>query len=112
LLKRASEIGDITGSRWCQAEVTRLQALYCVRDAEESMALLRSSLAMAREQGAKLWELRAATDIARLLRDRGDHDAARETLAPVTAWFSEGSDMPDLVTARELLTRLSPGNGS
>jgi class 3 adenylate cyclase/predicted ATPase len=108
LLKRASEIVDITGSRWCQAEVTRLQALYCARDTEQSMALLRSSLATARDQGAKLWELRAATDLARLLRDRGDHRAARETLAPVDAWFSEGLDMPDLVAARELLNEVGP----
>jgi predicted ATPase len=103
LLERASEIINITGSRWCQAEVTRLQAFYCAHDAEETFGLLRSSLATAREQGARLWELRAATDLARLLRDRGHHDAARETLAPVYAWFSEGLDMPDLVTARELL---------
>jgi class 3 adenylate cyclase len=106
LLDRAAEIINVTGSRWCQAEVTRLQALYCTRDAGESMALLRSSLATAREQGAKLWELRAATDLARLLRDRGDPDAARETLAPVSAWFSEGLHMPDLVTARALLDEI------
>jgi len=106
LLERAAEIINITGSRWCQAEVARLQAHFCARDVEASMTLLRSSLATAREQGAKLWELRAATDTARLLRDRGDHDAAREMLAPVCGWFTEGLEMPDFVTARALLDEL------
>ena len=103
LLEWAAEIVEATGSRWCQAEVARLQAHFCARDAEESMALLRSSLTIARAQDAKLWELRAATDLASLLRDQGDHDAAREMLAPVYGWFSEGLEMPDLVTARILL---------
>jgi predicted ATPase len=106
LLERASEIIEVTGSRWCQAEVTRLRARFCARDAEESVALLRSSLATAREQGAKLWELRAATDTARLLCDLGYHDAARDILAPVYASFSGESEIPDLVTAQTLLQEL------
>jgi class 3 adenylate cyclase len=106
LLNRAAEIIELTGSRWCEAEVGRLRAQFCARDADESLAMLRSSLATARQQGAKLWELRAATDMARLLRVRGDDDAARETLAPVYASFSEESEMPDIVTARALLEGL------
>jgi predicted ATPase len=106
LLERASEIIKVTGSLWCKAEVIRLQARFCARDAEESVALLRSSLATAREQGAKLWELRAATDMARLLCDLGDHDAARNILAPVYASFSGESEIPELMTAQTLLQEL------
>src|SRR5262249_59373677 len=103
LREGSTEITNLTGSRWCEAEITRLRAHFCARDAEESVALLRSSLATAREQGAKLWELRAATDMARLLRNGRDYDAARETLAPVYARFSEGPQLPELGTARALL---------
>jgi predicted ATPase len=106
LLNRAAEIIELTGSRWFEAEVGRLRAQYCARDAEESLAMLRSSLATARQQGAKLWELRAATDMARLLRVRGDRESAREVLAPVYGSFSEGSEMPDIVAARALLEGL------
>jgi predicted ATPase len=109
LLNRAAEIIELTGSRWCEAEVGRLRAQYCARDPEESLAMLRASLATARRQGAKLWELRAATDIARLLRVRGDDDAARETLAPVYGSFGGESEMPDIVTARALLDGLGAG---
>jgi predicted ATPase len=106
LLNRAADIIKVTGSRWCEAEVGRLRAHYCARDPQESLAMLRSSLATARRQRAKLWELRAATDIARLLRARGDDDGARENLAPVYGSFSEESEIPDIVTARTLLQEL------
>jgi len=106
LLDRAAEIIELTGSRWCEAEVIRLRARFCARDADESLAMLRLSLVTATEQGAKLWQLRAATDIARLLRSRDDYDAARETLAPVYESLSEGAQMPDLVAARALVDEL------
>lgn len=103
LLERAAEIVSLTGSRWCEAEIIRLQARFGARDAKHAIALLRSSLALAREQSAKLWELRTATDMARLLRDLGDNGGARAVLAPVYNWFTEGSETPDLVAARALL---------
>jgi class 3 adenylate cyclase/predicted ATPase len=108
LLERAAEIVNSTGARWCEPEIARLQAR-CTRNAEEAIALLRFSLALAREQGAKLWELRAATDLARLLHERRDNDAAREMLAPVYAWFSKGTNTPDLVAARALLDEVGQG---
>jgi len=109
LLERAAEIVNMTGARWCEAEIARLQARYSASDAEEAIELLRASLATARAQGAKLWELRAATDLARLLHDRGDRDAARDMLAPVYRWFDEGTDTPDLVAARALLDKIGRG---
>lgn len=103
LLARAAELARLTGERWCQPEITRLQARFNAVDANESMAMLREALAVARVQEAKLWELRAATDLARLLGDRGERDGARELLAPVCAWFTEGLEGPDAVAARKLL---------
>jgi predicted ATPase len=61
------------------------------------------ALAVARKQGAKSWELRAATSMARLWRDNGKPQQARELLAPVYGWFTEGFDTLDLKKARALL---------
>ena len=60
-------------------------------------------LDVARHQGAKSFELRAATSLARLWADRGERDRARDLLAPVHAWFTEGFDTPDLRDAAALL---------
>jgi predicted ATPase len=55
------------------------------------------------EQETKLWELRAAVSLARLRRDQGHHTEARDILAPVYGWFTEGFDTPDLKEAEALL---------
>jgi class 3 adenylate cyclase/predicted ATPase len=106
LLERATELVKITGARWWEAEITRLRARFSAHDVEESETLLQSSLATAREQGAKLWELRASIDLTKLLREQGKHTAARELLEPTYRWFSEGWGTPDLVTARKLLDEI------
>ena len=61
------------------------------------------ALAVARQQQTKSWELRAAMSMARLWRDQGKRDEARELLAPVYGWFTEGFDTRDLKEAKELL---------
>ncbi|HEY3847230.1 MAG TPA: AAA family ATPase [Acetobacteraceae bacterium] len=106
LLARAAELARLAGERWCLPEITRLQARFNAVDASESAAMLREALAVARVQEAKLWELRAATDLSRLLIARGEHDAARDLLGPVCAWFTEGLDCPDLIAAREVLGQM------
>jgi predicted ATPase len=60
-------------------------------------------LAIAREQEAKMWELRAAMSLARLRCDQGHLAEAREPLAPAYGWFTEGFDTPDLKEAKALL---------
>jgi predicted ATPase len=65
------------------------------------------ALSVARQQQAKSWELRAAMSMARLWRDQGKRDEARELLAPVYGWFTEGFDTLDLKEAKALLDELS-----
>jgi predicted ATPase len=73
----------------------------------EAEELYRKALGIAEEQGAKLWELRAAVSLARLRRDQGRHAEARDLLAPVYGWFTEGFDTPDLKEAKALLDELA-----
>jgi tetratricopeptide (TPR) repeat protein len=73
---------------------------------ELAEADFRDSLAVARKQGAKSWELRSAMSLAQMLTKRGDRRAARDVLAPVYGWFTEGFDTANLKNARALLEEL------
>ena len=66
-----------------------------------------SILTIARKQQTKSWELRAAMSMARLWRDQGKRDQARDLLAPVYGWFTEGFDTLDLKEAKTLLDELA-----
>ena len=68
--------------------------------------LYRKALSIAEERGAKLWELRAAVSLARLRRDQDRHAEARDLLAPVYGWFTEGFNTQDLKEAKALLDEL------
>jgi predicted ATPase len=76
-------------------------------DATKAEAYFERALAVARAQLSKSWELRAAMSIARLLRDQGKRDEARNLLAPVYNWFTEGFDTLDLKEATALLAKLT-----
>jgi len=75
-------------------------------DATKAEAYFERALAVARQQQAKSRELRAAMSMARLWRDQGKRDEARELLAPVYGWFTEGFDTLDLKEAKALLDEL------
>jgi predicted ATPase len=77
------------------------------RDAAKAEAYFESALAVARKQQAKSWELRAATSMAQLWREQGKPQQARELLAPVYGWFTEGFDTLDLKEAKALLDKLT-----
>jgi class 3 adenylate cyclase/predicted ATPase len=98
------------GSRWLEAELRRLQGELLLIGPEprpdQAAAAFERALAVARAQGARMWELRAATSLARLRRDAGAPAEAVLLLGPVHAWFSEGLATPDLVAARRLLDEL------
>jgi hypothetical protein len=74
---------------------------------EDAEDFYRKALSIAREQEAKLWELRAATSLARLRLYQGRHAEGRALLAPVYGWFTEGFDTPDLREAKALLDELT-----
>jgi predicted ATPase len=75
-------------------------------DTEEAERYFDRALAVARQQQTKSWELRAAMSTARLWRDHGKPQQARELLAPVYGWFTEGFDTLDLKEAKTLLENL------
>jgi predicted ATPase len=72
-------------------------------DAAKAEAYFERALAVARQQQAKSWELRASMSMARLWREQGKVQQARELLAPVYGWFTEGFDTRDLKDAKALL---------
>jgi predicted ATPase len=75
-------------------------------DPEKAEDSFRTALAIAREQGTRGYELRAAISFARLWREQGRRAEARELLAPVYGWFTEGFDTADLKNAKALLDQL------
>jgi class 3 adenylate cyclase/predicted ATPase len=102
---------ETTKERWYQAEVNRIAGEIAMLsgepDAPKAEAYFEHSLAVARQQQAKSWELRAATSLARLWRSQGKPQQARELLAPVYGWFTEGFDTRDLKEAKALLEELA-----
>jgi predicted ATPase len=102
---------ETTKETWCEAEVHRtageIGQLSPEPDAAKAEAYFERALAVAREQQAKSWELRAAMSMARLWRDQGKPKEARELLAPVYGWFTEGFDTVDLKEAKALLDELA-----
>jgi class 3 adenylate cyclase/predicted ATPase len=105
----ALQIVERTGERWFVAELNRHKGQLLLRQGQSEAAeeLYRNALSIAGEQGAKLWELRAAASLARLRRDQGRDAEARDLLAPVYGWFTEGFDTPDLKEAKALLDELA-----
>ena len=99
-----------TKERWFEAEVNRIAGEIALKSPEPNVAKAQTyferALAVARQQQAKSWELRAAMSMARLWRDQGKRDAARDLLAPVYGWFTEGFDTLDLKEAKALLDGL------
>jgi predicted ATPase len=108
LLDDALQIAERTGARWFAAELNRHKGQLLLRQGHTGAAeeLYRKALSIAQEQEAKLWELRAAASLARLRRDQGRHAEARDLLAPVYGWFTEGFDTLDLREAKVLLDEL------
>jgi predicted ATPase len=100
-----------TKEKWCEAEVHRVAGEIALMspepDATKARAYFERALAVARQQNAKSWELRAAMSMARLWRDQGKREVARDLLAPVYGWFTEGFDTLDLKQAKALLDELT-----
>ena len=101
----SSQIGD----RWCLPRIYTIRArlLQTFRKVDDADASLQTALDIAAEQSAKGAQLHAANSLARLWRDQGKVQQARELLAPVYGWFTEGHDTLDLREAKALLEELA-----
>ena len=110
-IDEAMMVVETTKERWCEAELHRIAGEIALKspqpDAAKAEAYFKRALAVARAQQAKSWELRAAMSMARLRRDQGKPQQARELLAPVYGWFTEGFDTLDLKEAKALLHELA-----
>ena len=109
LLDQALQLVERTGERWFAAELNRQEGRLMLRQghAEAAEELYRKALGIAREQEAKLWELRAAPSLVRLWRDQGRRAEANDLLTPIFGWFTEGFATPDLREAKALLDELT-----
>ena len=102
---------EASGEIWFEAEVNRIAGEIALKspqqDAAKAEGYFERALSVARQQQAKSWELRAAMSLARLWRSQGKVQQARELLAPVYGWFTEGFDTLDLKEAKALLEDLA-----
>jgi predicted ATPase len=102
---------ETSKERWCEAEVYRtggeIALMAPESDTAKAEAYFERALAVARQQQAKSWELRAAMSMARLWRDQGKRQQAHDLLAPIYGWFTEGFDTLDLKNAKALLDQLT-----
>ena len=102
---------ETTNERWYEPEINRIKAEIALKlpqlGSAQAGAFFERALTVARTQQAKSWELRAAMSMARLWRDQGKPQQARDLLAPVSGWFTEGFDTRDLKEAKALLEELA-----
>ena len=112
VIAEALASAEASGARGNDAELHRLRGELLGRlpspDRTEIETCFRTALCVAREQGTRGFELRAAVGLGGLLSERGRHDEARRLLAPIYGWFAEGFDTPDLKEAKALLKALNP----
>jgi predicted ATPase len=102
---------EATKERWWEADINRMAGEIALLspepDAAKAEKYFERALDVARQQHAKSFELRASMSLARLWRDQGKVQQARELLAPVYGWFTEGFDTRDLKEAKALLEELA-----
>jgi predicted ATPase len=108
IISQALDALHKTDESWDAAEIHRTAGELAVSRAQPDVAEehFRQSLGIARRQGAKSYELRAATSLARLWRSQSRRGEAVDLLAPVTSWFTEGFELSDLMEAKALLEEL------
>jgi tetratricopeptide (TPR) repeat protein len=107
-IDEAVQIIQTTSERRDEAEVYRVRGdLLKLMEDQAAEECYHQALAVSARQGVKAFELRAATRLARLWREQGKRDQARELLAPVYGWFTEGFDTLDLKEAKALLEELA-----
>jgi TOMM system kinase/cyclase fusion protein len=115
VLTEALALVDTTGGRSCEPELYRLKGELLLQQPLGNQAEVEScfaqAMAIAQNQAAKAWELRAATSLARLWHQQGKRDEASQVLGDIYGWFTEGFDTADLQDAQVLLDKLSESRG-
>ena len=111
VIAEALTLTEQTNERWSEPELHRLKGELLpgrggTGDNDEHETCFLKSLDIARDQGARWWELRTSVSLARLWRDQGKRHEARNLLAPIYDWFTEGFDTADLTDAKALLEEL------
>jgi predicted ATPase/class 3 adenylate cyclase len=114
-LAEALDLVDRTGERQCEAELYRLKGELTLQPSIQSLesrvkeaeVCFHKAIDIARRQQAKSWELRAATSLARLWQQQGKKDEARQLLAEIYGWFTEGFETKDLQEAKALVEELT-----
>jgi predicted ATPase len=111
ILTEALTLVDTTGERVWEPELYRLKGALLLQYSSDNQAeaerCFQHAIAIAQNQQAKSWELRAATSLARLWQQQGKRQDACDLLAPVYGWFTEGFDTADLQEAKALLEALA-----
>jgi predicted ATPase len=111
LVSEAVSFAESRSERWYEPELRRLRGEYLLREggtqARDAEASFQEALSVARAQGTKSWELRAAASLARLWAEQGKRQQGYDLLAPVYGWFTEGFDTADLTEAKALLDELT-----
>ena len=109
-IEEALSLIEETGERMSEAEANRIKGELLLRQDKPTQSgaetCFRKAIEVAQSQKAKGWELRAATSLARLWQGQDKTDEARNLLAPVYDWFTEGFDTADLTEAKALLDEL------
>jgi predicted ATPase len=106
-LDEALTLAERTGAVWFTPELHRLKGVLTSAEGADAEREFQCALEIARRQRSMLWQLRASTSLARLWRDQGKRTEARDLLAPIYGWFTEGFDTPDLKGAKALLDELA-----
>lgn len=111
VLSAASDLVETTGERWFEPELHRMRGEWLVahrgHEQDQAVASFRRAHVLAHQQGAKLWELRAATSLSRFWLGQGRGEEGYALLAPIYGMFTEGLDTPDLTEAKMLIDALS-----
>ena len=111
LFTSALEAASTTGERWYEPELLRFKAEMLLalpkRRENEAEQCLEAAIALAQQQEARFWQLRAAVTLANLWVDQGRRDEGRDLLTPIYAGFTEGFHTPDLRAAKTLLDGVS-----
>jgi predicted RNA polymerase sigma factor len=108
-IEDALRLSEENGEKWCEPEIFRIRGCMLLESngrQDEAEADFRRSIDLAQTQQAKLWEVRTSISLARLWQSQGKHSKARDLLAPVHAWFTDGVVTADLKEAGAVLEEL------